>query len=220
VKKSVLWADILLNATVILSVTVAVFGYFIMFDRLFINMGVYCFRFFTTDSNIMAAVACAFVIFYDVRALRHPEKAIPMWVIRFKFLSAVAVSLTFLTVLCFLGPMFAISAGWRGFFFMYEKNSFVLHFFAPLLTVISFAALEKGTPLRRRACLWGILPTLVYGVIYIAMVYRGVWTDFYGLTFGGQWKIAPLSFAAMLLVSFGLAALIRLLRAKQKEMTP
>ena len=71
-------------------------------------------------------------------------------------------------------------------------------------TVVCFL-LEAQPPLRFRASFLGLLPTFVYGVVYIVMVvFRRAWYDFYGFNMGGFWYLS----AALMLIATYLLALV------------
>ncbi len=158
--------------------------------------GKYCFQFFTVDSNVLAAVAALLLAAAQLRSLRGGGEP-PLWTVALKYVGTVAVSVTFFTVVCFLGPVF----GFRG---MFAGNNLFLHLICPLLAIFSCFLLETQPPLRFRSTLLGLLPTLVYGAIYVVMVvFRRRWYDFYGFNMGGRWYLS----AAMMLIATYLLAL-------------
>ena len=166
--------------------------------------GKYCFMFFTVDSNILAALAALILACVQLRGLLGGGKVVPPWIMALKYVGTVAVSVTFFTVVCFLGPVF----GFRG---MFAGNNFFLHLICPLLAFVSCFLLEERPPLRFRATFLGLLPTFVYGVVYIVMVvFRRAWYDFYGFNMGGFWYLsAALMLIATYVLALGLWALRR-----------
>jgi hypothetical protein len=157
-------------------------------------VGSRCFVFFTVDSNILAAVAAAVCLAWELRGRKPPRAAAA-----FKLTGAVSVAVTFFTVLLFLGPVF----GFRG---MYAGVNFFMHLASPLLAMISVCFFEFRPQLRFRSIFLGLLPTVVYGAVYLTMVVLlRKWMDFYGFNMGGMW---PLSFALMLLATWLLSLLL------------
>ncbi len=164
--------------------------------------GKYCFMFFTVDSNILAAVAALILAVVQLRSLRGGGD-IPLWSMALTYVGTVAVSVTFFTVVCFLGPVF----GFRG---MFAGNNFFLHLICPLLAIISCFLLETRPPLRFRCTFLGLLPTFIYGIVYIVMVvFRRAWYDFYGFNMGGFWYRSA---TLMLVATFLLALVLWVLR--------
>ncbi len=177
--------------------------------------GKYCFMFFTVDSNILAAVAALLLAALQLRDMISGGRNIPLWAMALKYVGTVAVSVTFFTVVCFLGPVF-------GFWGMFAGNNFFLHLICPLLAIFSCFLLEAEPPLRFRSTLLGLLPTFVYGVVYIVMVvFRRAWYDFYGFNMGGFWYLsAALMLIATYLLALGLWALRRAVGKRKREEAP
>ena len=177
-------------------------------------VGATCFRYFTIDSNVLCAAFAVLLAVYQFRALRGRE--IPRFAVVCKYVGTVAVCVTFLTVVVFLGPT-------QGYGKMFAGAGFWLHLVCPLLAMASFCLTEAGEDIWHPALWLGLVPTALYGVLYLTMVIfigaeRGGWVDFYGFNIGGLWQI---SFAAMLAltvgIAFGLCALRRLALRKMKN---
>ena len=164
--------------------------------------GFITFRFFTTDSNILAGILSLIAGFTGLRALVRGEDRLPAFAVTLKYIGAVAVSLTFTVVLVFLGPVF-------GYGSMYLGSSFYMHGVIPILTVVSFIAFDRGKRLPKRTILFAMIPVVLYGIVYFTEVVligqaRGGWKDFYGFTRGGCWWLS-------LILCFGGAALLAVL---------
>ncbi len=150
--------------------------------------GVRCFMFFTVDSNVLAAVAGLICLIQELRSRELTKPAAAL-----KYVGTVAVAVTFFTVLLFLGPVF----GFRG---MYQGNNLFMHLISPLLCMFSLCLSENLPPMRLGSTLLGLIPTAVYGVVYLLMVVvLRRWYDFYGFNMGGMW---PVSMALMLVATW------------------
>lgn len=161
----------------------------------------HCFVFFTVDSNILAALTSILMLVYQIRG-----KGIPQWALIAKFVGTTAVGVTFFTVVFFLGPMTSYGE-------MFAGSGLYLHLIVPLLEMISFCLLERNRPLSFKESLWGLLPTFLYGTLYLVMVIvigqeNGGWNDFYGFNIGGFWYV---SYLVMHAATLGLCQLLRLL---------
>lgn len=194
------WSAVAINVLNIILVAVSIASFFKRTgDGNMAVSGTNCFRYFTIDSNILAAVTSVVVLPFLFR------KDVPMWVIVFKYVGMTAVTVTFLTVVFFLGPT-------QGYETMFDGVCLYLHLICPLLTIISVYLPEIRKPLPKHSWLFGTLPVVVYGAIYAVMVLiTKQWLDFYGFTRGGFWYI---SLIAMYLLSALLSFLLMLLQKK------
>ena len=81
---------------------------------------------------------------------------------------------------------------------MLSREDFFLHLLTPLMAIVSFVFLEKRG-MRFGTSMLGMLPVLLYGVLYLQKVIRAPegkrWEDFYGFNKDGKWARA---FAIML----------------------
>lgn len=165
------------------------------------------FRYFTTDSNLLSGAAALLITASDIALLVRGGDMLPEWAVAVKYVGTVAVMVTFLTVMVFLGP----AASYKE---MFADEGLFLHLIGPLLAALSFCALDPGAAIRWGQTALGVLPTLLYGGLYLVMVViigadRGGWEDFYGFNKGGKW---PVSVALMLVGTYALCILLLLLR--------
>ena len=183
------------------------------------NDGVYhippSFRYclFTTDSNIFCALSALIAAVYEGRILSGKADKLPLAVIALKFAGTVAVMLTFCVVAFFLGPMDDFIT------WMFGGTSVYMHTLGPILAFISFVFLENGVILPKKLIPVGAVSALIYGIVYLIMVVvigenNGGWIDFYHFNMGGFWYV---SFPAVLAVTNGLAALVRLIYNKRSR---
>ncbi|MDC7294445.1 DUF1600 domain-containing protein [Butyrivibrio sp. DSM 10294] len=141
------------------------------------------FKFFTTQSNVLCAVAALCMCFF----------AGAQWAFILKYIGTVAVTVTMLTVIFFLGP----SMG--GYQKLYVGTELWLHLINPLLALISFCTFERRSMSVGVAAL-GLLPVILYGILYLYNVIYAPedkrWDDFYGFNKNGKW---PIAFALMVI---------------------
>ncbi len=158
--------------------------------------GTIALRYFTNLSNILVALTALFVIPFDINSLISGKDEIPYWVLVFKFVGTTAVTVTFLTVMLFLGPTI-------GYAPMLAGPNIFLHLIIPIVAIISLVGVETGKKVSFRASIFGLIPTVVYSIIYVScVVFAGIWDDFYGFTFGGKNWAVPLSMVGMYLATF------------------
>ncbi len=158
------------------------------------------FRYFTVDSNVLAALAAASSVPFAVRALRTGREKIPRALLLFRFVGTAAVAVTFFTVLIFLGPIY-------GYPMMYAGSNLFLHLLCPLFFFLSFLFFTgRGERLPLRLFWLGVLPVVLYGAVYLyCVLIRGNWPDFYVFNSDGRWYVSlvvMLSATALLSVLF------------------
>ena len=149
-------------------------------------------RFFTVDSNILMGIVALIFAINQIKILKGKKKEIPTKLIVLKMASTVAVGVTFATVFGYLGP---ISKG--GIPSLLKNSNLFLHLIIPVLSMINFALFERTSKIKFRYTLYGILPTLTYGILYminllihmedgkVSPVY-----DWYWFVQGGMWQAA------------------------------
>ena len=197
--------SLIMNALIMVFTTAIVVSYFTGKPGVLIKTGYESFKFFTTDSNILSAIAALFVLIFDIRIIIDKDKEIPSWAVIAKYIGTTSVMLTFATVMLFLGPMY-------GYYFVLKDTAFYMHFAGPLLALISLWLFEPYYIIPKRFIHLAAVPMAIYGTVYLIEVliigeFDG-WDDFYGFNTGGRWY---LSIAGILLGTYLLAIIIRLL---------
>ena len=204
-------SDLAVNLAIAVFTVMAVYNYFSGGPDALGSVDTQTFRYFTTDSNLLMAAIALIYAGFNVLCLIRPDTVQPKWLHVLKFIGTTAVSVTFVTVVIFLGPTAAMKSGARGYFRMFEGNVFFLHFLCPVLAILSFTLLERGSRLTPAETLWALIPTLIYSVVYLIMVVlvKHPWPDFYGFTFGGKLWAIPFSMVGMYTLTFALATALR-----------
>lgn len=201
--------DLLLNLVIVVTTAWAVAMYFFGEPDILGSHDVQCFKYFTTDSNILAAIGSALYLCY-----RSKGRHIPGWLTGFKFVGTVAASITLLTVVFFLIPVSMAKAGHAiNIWPFFAGNVFVLHLSTPVLSIISTLFVEREAPVSRGQALCGVLPSMIYGAVYLVMVvFLKVWVDWYGFTFGGRYQFIPVVMIVMLVFTLALSFAQRAIR--------
>ncbi len=190
-----------INLIIFVSTLCVIIGYFRKDGHWDRKKGAASFRFFTCLSNVLCAIASLLMLVFELGG----SVPFPVWLL--KYLGTVSVTVTFLTVMFFLGP--TMEGGYRAL--LLPADNFYMHLAGPLLAIISFCFFEKGE-LGFGLSLTGILPVLAYGCLYLYKILyekeEKRWEDFYGFNRGGNWKI---SFAAMMAGTFLICMLVRVI---------
>lgn len=157
------------------------------------------FKYFTTLSNVLCAIAALILAIFMLTG------QVPRSILMLKYVGTAAVAVTLLTVLVFLGPT-------QGYKFLLTGDGLFLHLIGPVLAIVSFCFLETETPLSFAESLLGLLPMILYGILYLIKVIlvpeEKRWDDFYGFNKGGKWAV---SFTAMVIGTFLICVVLRLL---------
>lgn len=175
-------------------------------------MGLWSLRYFTVLSNLFLGLAALIYLIFQVRSLFRKEKQIPVWAHRLLYIATVAVTVTLMTVLLFLGPTMGYGA-------MFVGANFWFHLALPVMAIIGFAFFISGKPLSFKETLLGTLSTLVYGIFYVGNILingvgQGAATnDWYGFTMWGV-EFMPVVFAVMLLATWLFAIVLRALNRR------
>ena len=196
-ERVLLWLSLAANTAVFFLVLIPVL--ILAFDgtKDYGGYGVYILVYFTVDSNLLAAAASLAAAAGAVRRLRDPGRPLSRALGIFKLAASASVGLTFLTILIWLGP----PTGYEGVF---SNVQLPLHLIVPLLSILSYVFLDRHEPLPFRASFFAVLPTALYGAVYLTnVVFTRHWKDFYKLYAGGRWYISAV---IMLAISFVLGA--------------
>lgn len=133
-------------------------------------------HYFTALSNMMSALAAAFMIPYAIEGIRKKHFVLPRYIVLFQFSGATCVSITMLTALCIILPLQGSDA--------VTGTNFWLHVVTPLFAVILFQCVETGTTISRRSAIFSLIPFWAYIIVYFIMVViigeeNGGWSDIY-----------------------------------------
>ncbi len=162
------------------------------------------FKFYTTLSNTLAgAVALCQLIMWS-RGKGYLKVL--------KLTTAMAVTVTFLVIACFLGPLY-------GMLKMYRGSNFFFHLTVPIVCVAEFILSGAGRELTLKHCMIASLFSVIYGAAYLINIFIngiGEWpesNDWYGFLNWG-WGTGFVIYAGIVLISFGVACLLRELSRK------
>ena len=169
------------------------------------------FQYFTNLSNIYAGLVALFLFVYTIIHL-NDDSPLPKWLSLVALSAATGVALTFLTVLFFLAPTYAMKG--NNYFVMFMDDMIFTHFLTPVICSIVFVLFLKHEKINFKEAMFGVIPMALYASVYSPMVLTHTWDDFYGFTFGGNgWLIflvLPIMICVTYLISFGLATLANL----------
>lgn len=117
-------------------------------------------EYYTEDSNILALISSLIYSLYIIF-----NKEIPGWLQKFKYMTTVCITLTFIVVLLILAPMYNFN-----YTFMLTYGSMLyMHLLCPIIGIITFIYFDDMSSIDKKDIKKGTLLTLVYAVIIISL---------------------------------------------------
>jgi len=172
--------------------------------------GIENFKYYTVLSN----VACGAVAgFYLVRTGKDHHMSNGL--VAAKLMSVTAVTLTFLTIALFLGPIY-------GHAILYRGSNFFFHLIIPILAIIDFVILDTGGRIPFRYAVYSAFPTIIYGCCYALNLFVngiGQWpetNDWYGFVNWG-YPMGFCIFGMITIATFGIACFLRAIKNKKTQ---
>lgn len=120
------------------------------------------FKFYTVDSNILMGIISAIFIVYELRLIKGQIEIIPTKIYVLKLMGTVGVTLTFLTVVLYLGHIAE-----NGFFSMFMNTNLFFHLIIPVLSIITFIFFEKTDKMEFKHTFTGTTTMLIYAIFYV-----------------------------------------------------
>ncbi len=172
------------------------------------STGLRSLRYFTVLSNLLCGIAA---LIHLIALLR---RSVAPWVLRLSYVAAVAVGVTLMVVLLFLGPLY-------GYPEMLKGANLWFHLVIPLLAILDHILLEQGARPSFRDTLLAVLPSFLYGLGYAANLlvngFGGEWPDTndWYLFFHWGTAVGIGIYAAILALTWGIALALRGLGKKR-----
>ncbi len=117
---------------------------------------------FTVNSNIFLVIVGLLFLIIGIIDLAE-GKAMPQWIMQLKLAVTTLISVTFLTVIFYIAPLWRIT---DTNIIAYEGANLFLHILAPIVAIFGFCLFDVETKIKWR---WtSLLPLLVvvYGIVY------------------------------------------------------
>lgn len=114
------------------------------------------FKFFTVDSNLFMGIIA---LLFTIKQIKNEEISKNLY--KLKLMSTTAVTLTFIVVFTYLGPISK-----DGIKSMLQNSNLFFHLLIPVLSIINFTIFENTKKLTIKDTLYGLMPTAIYGSIY------------------------------------------------------
>lgn len=124
--------------------------------------GLSMFRYYTIGSNVLQLLVSGWIVFWW---FRHREDPLPVSLYAAHLISVVCLTVTFLIAALVLAPQEGFS------YYFLENVAPINHFLGPVLSVLSLLLLETYPPVPKKAVLYPVLATLVYGILALILNY-------------------------------------------------
>jgi len=165
--------------------------------------GIGAFKMFTTISNIIAAIAAAMCLPFQIDGLRRDRCKLPAWIVKMMYVGATGVFITFFVAI-------TIISGYQGFVkAMLTNSKLFMHTINPLLITFLFVLVISDTRIKFSYSFVSLIPVAIYMVVYLIMVIvLKQWNDHYYTNKFFPW---PVSMLLIISISFGVSQLLRFL---------
>ena len=201
---------IILNIIIALAVPAAWIWMSVSVEGTLAATGVRSLRYFTVQSNFLAGAAA---VAYLISALRHGGEASRGFRV-FKYVAAVSVAVTFLTVVVLLVPIWGVLD-------LFSGPNLFFHLLIPLAAIVEFIIFKDERPGIKDNFLT-VLPVFLYGCGYILnILINGMGGDtqkttndwYFFLKWG--WGIGAVIFVCILSSAFLVGLFLRLTKKKK-----
>ena len=182
-KKNNLLITLLSDSLIVILVIVSLILLFTSPSGVLAENSFLAFRYFTVLSNVLLGVIALILAVFEIVALKKKE-ALPSWSNLLFFVGSTGTTLTWLTVIVWLGPT-------MGYPFMYAGANLFMHMLTPVVGIfrILFLGIDsKGVSFKQS--FFGMIPMVLYTIYYLTNVilhdgYGDANYDWYGFAYDG-----------------------------------
>ena len=122
-------------------------------------------RFFTVESNMFMGIVALIYAINEIKILKGKKEEISLKNSVLKLMGTVAVSLTFLVVFTYLGPISK-----NGIPSLLMNSNLFFHLIIPVLSILVFVIFERTDKIKFRYTIFGVLPSFLYGIYYLTNI--------------------------------------------------
>lgn len=122
---------------------------------------------FTINSNIFLVIVGLLFLIIGIIDLVE-DKKLPQWVMQLKLASITLISITLLTVIFYLAPLWEINETTA---IAYKGCNLYLHILAPIFAIVGFVLFDVETKIKWRWNWLGTLIAVIYVGVYMALIF-------------------------------------------------
>lgn len=168
--------SLICNIAIVGFVIVAfVYSFFVSANSTLMAKGVNSLRFYTVLSNLLLALFSLPLLVMNIITLKTKKYECPTWIGLLKYIGVASISVTFLTVICFLAP--AAAKRGQGYWSLFQGPNLYYHLIVPLLAIISFGLMELNINFKIGYTPLGLVSVFLYGIFYIINYYCHLISD-------------------------------------------
>ncbi len=156
-------------------VTAFIYSFFVSANSALMAKGFNSLRFYTVLSNLLLALFSLPLLVMNIITLKTKKYECPTWIGLLKYIGVASVSVTFLTVICFLAP--AAAKRGQGYWSLFQGPNLYYHLIVPLLAIISFDLMELNINFKIGYTPLGLISVFLYGIFYIINYYCHLISD-------------------------------------------
>ncbi len=156
-------------------VTAFIYSFFVSANSTLMAKGFNSLRFYTVLSNLLLALFSLPLLVMNIITLKTKKYECPTWIGLLKYIGVASVSVTFLTVICFLAP--AAAKRGQGYWSLFQGPNLYYHLIVPLLAIISFDLMELNINFKIGYTPLGLISVFLYGIFYIINYYCHLISD-------------------------------------------
>ena len=164
--------------------------------------------YFTSLSNFYNGFIALAVLIFVLINIKKDKIILPRSLKILALTATVGVAVTFFVTVTFL--VFVIS----DLEYLFAREILFLHVINPLVSIATYIFLLRGRKLEKRYVCIGFFPLFLYSINYSSFVINGIWNDFYGFTFGGNYWMISICLPAVLGIGLGFSYLFNFLNNK------
>ena len=166
------------------------------------------FKFFTVDSNLFMGIISLIFAIFEIRLLKGSINEIPKYMYILKLMATTSVTLTFIVVFAYLGPLVG------NIYLMILNSNLFFHLLVPVFSMITFIFFERNNKMSFKYSFYGLIPVIMYGLYYLINVLihmdNGIVLpeyDFYYFVQNGIWT-AIVVVPVMFIISYTISLIL------------
>ncbi len=152
-----------------------IYSCFLNKDTALMAKGISSLRYYTVLSNLLLALLSCPILVMDILCLKKNKYEIPSWAGILKYIGVAGISVTFLTVICFLAP--AAAKRGQGYWSMFQGPNLYYHLIIPLIAIISYGFIELNVSFKMGYTALGLVSVILYGIFYTTNYYCHLLSD-------------------------------------------
>lgn len=186
------------------------------------NTGWGMLKYYTNLSNFLGAIVAVILLIYEIISFIKKKNIIPLWALLLKYASVIALMITFLITAGFLGPTNVINGG--SYWSLFAGGNMIVHFFVPILALISFCFFETNPEIKFPFTLVGLSTVVLYAIFYVTNYYAELIPgggiqgqseyDWYGFFQGNSVPVSILIIIVILAFAYGVSVLVWFINKK------